>query len=113
MTTGRADVAGLGQVVEQYVLVEDDTKAGCVTYHGQVHWQVAGKGTITFAVKTPDCLVPLTVVCDRILDYMVTGGTGAFRHASGRGTFGIHRLSVSLRHMDGIAIGPPRLDGMT
>ena len=88
MTTGRADVAGLGQVVEQYVLVEDDTKAGCVTYHGQVHWQVAGKGTIIFAVKTPDCLVPLNIVCDRTLDYVVTGGTGAFKHASGRGTLG-------------------------
>ena len=85
-----ASVGGVGPVDEQHVLVEHDSNAGCATFSGNALWQVAGKGTITFAVETPDCL-PERVeggapgYPSRILDYVITGGTGAFEGASGRG----------------------------
>jgi hypothetical protein len=85
-----AYVGGVGQVDEQHVLVEHDSKSGCATFSGNSLWQVAGKGTITFSVETPDCL-PERVeggapgYPNRTLDYVVTGGTGAFEGASGRG----------------------------
>jgi hypothetical protein len=85
-----AYVGGVGPVDEQHVLVEHDSKSGCATFSGNALWQVAGKGTITFAVETPDCLpnrLPggAVGIPGRTLDYMVTGGTGAFPGASGRG----------------------------
>ena len=87
-TVGHAAyVGGVGQVDEQHVLVEHDSKSGCATFSGNSLWQVAGKGTITFAVETPDCLPARVggVAASRDLDYVVTGGTGAFESASGSG----------------------------
>jgi hypothetical protein len=81
-------VGGVGPVDEQHVLVEHDSKSGCATLSGTVLWQVVGKGTITFAAETPDCLperLPGIPVVSRTLDYVVTGGAGAFKGASGRG----------------------------
>jgi hypothetical protein len=83
-------VGGVGPVDEQHVLVEHDLKSGCATFSGNAMWRVAGKGTITFAVETPDCQ-PKRVeggavgYGSRNLDYVVTGGTGAFNGALGRG----------------------------
>jgi len=88
LTVGRAaSVGGVGPVDEQHVLMEHDSNAGCATFSGTALWQVAGKGTITFAVETPDCLPARVggVAASRDLDYVVTGGTGAFEGASGRG----------------------------
>jgi hypothetical protein len=90
-TVGHADyVGGVGPVDEQHVLVEHDSKSGCATFSGNTLWQVAGKGTVTFAVETPDCQpnrveAGLLGYGSRLLDYAVTGGTGAFQGASGRG----------------------------
>lgn len=83
--SGPVDVAGLGRVSEQYILIEEPTKASCVNLHSVVRWDVAGKGTINFAVRSQECLAPLTVACDRTLDYVVTGGSGAYKHVTGRG----------------------------
>jgi hypothetical protein len=79
-------VGGVGPVDERHVLVEHDSKSGCATLSGNVLWQVAGKGTITFAVETPDCLTP-PALNDQTLDYVVSGGMGAFKGASGKGQF--------------------------
>jgi hypothetical protein len=88
-TVGRpVDVVGLGHVSEQYILIQQLTKGSCVNLHAVVRWDVAGKGTIDFAVRSQECLAPLSVVCDRMLDYVVTGGTGAYKHVAGRGTLG-------------------------
>jgi hypothetical protein len=88
-TLGHAGyVGGVGPVDEQHVLVEHDSKSGCATLSGNVLWQVVGKGTITFAVETPDCQpeqLPTIPIVPRTLDYVVTGGAGAFKGASGRG----------------------------
>jgi hypothetical protein len=80
-------VGGVGPVDEQHVLVEHDSKSGCATFSGNALWQVAGKGTINFAVETPDCQPAGGAVgyLSRTLDYVVTGGTGAFRGGSGSG----------------------------
>jgi hypothetical protein len=76
----------LGRVSEHYLLIVQPTKASCVALHAVVHWDVAGKGTIDFTVRSQGCLPPLAVVCDDPLDYVVTGGTGAYKHVTGRGT---------------------------
>jgi hypothetical protein len=84
-------VGGVGPVDEQHVFLEHDSKSGCATFSGNVLWQVAGKGSVTFAVETPDCLPNrfpdngAVGIPGRTLDYVVTGGTGAFQGASGTG----------------------------
>ena len=85
-----AYVGGVGPVDEQHVLVEHDSNAGCATFSGNALWQVAGKDTITFSVETPDCLPAggAPGYPSRTLDYVVTGGTGAFEGASGSGQLG-------------------------
>jgi hypothetical protein len=84
-------VGGVGPVDEQHILVEQDSKSGCAAFSGNALGQVAGKDTITFAVETPDCLPErppesgAVGTPGRTLDYVVTGGTGAFQGAAGRG----------------------------
>jgi HYR domain len=96
-TVGRGRVPGLGEVTETYIAVVDDQAATCVYPHFVAVLTVAGKGEIGVSARSPDCVPPLQP--SGSVDYVVTGGSGAYAGASGSGR------QTSAAHETGYAQG--------
>lgn len=88
---GKAAVAGLGSVSESYLYRVDTAPAGCPAGSFKVlsttgRFIVAGKGEIQLAVgESPDCHT-LENVLAPTRSFTITGGSGTYAGASGRGT---------------------------
>jgi HYR domain len=84
---GSAPVPGLGSVAEHYLVVSENENTSCPDAHFDPVFTVAGKGTISFAVRTPPC-VPFDLETRPVgtLTFTVTGGSGMYAGASGGGT---------------------------
>jgi hypothetical protein len=81
---GSGDVVGLGQVTERYTLLAEGADPSCGDWRASVHWTVRGKGTIEFAIKSPGCQSINSP--NGTTKYVIKGGAGAYRGASGSGT---------------------------
>ena len=104
--TGAGLVPGIGRVTEAYTYVADTTPAGCPAGFNKilgysVHWVVAGKGEIHFAVaENPDCLGEAAAFTAP-QSFTITGGTGLYAGASGNG-----RVERALARTNTGAVGP-------
>jgi len=82
--TGTADIAGLGPATESYTLLAEGSNPSCGGWRADVAWTVAGKGTIEFTIKSPRCQSLNSP--NGTTNYIVTGGSGAYKGVSGSGT---------------------------
>jgi len=80
---GTADITGLGPTTERYTLLAEGTNPSCGDWRADVEWTVAGKATIDFAIKSPRCQSLNSP--NGTTNYVVTGGSGAYKGASGSG----------------------------
>jgi hypothetical protein len=96
-SVGHGLVPGLGEVTETYSTVVDDQASKCVYPHFTAVLTVAAKGEIDISAKSPDCVPPLQQ--NGIVDYVVTGGSGAYAGATGSGR------QASVAHEAGYARG--------
>jgi hypothetical protein len=80
---GLGDIAGLGQAAERYTLLAEGANPSCGDWRADVQWTVAGQGTIEFAIKSPGCQSLNSP--SGTTNYVVTGGSGTYKGASGSG----------------------------
>ena len=84
LNVGHGRASGLGPATERYTLVVLNADTNCAKWSFKVVLTVLGKGTIDAAALSKGCFAPGQT--EGTVYFTVTGGTGAYRGATGKGT---------------------------